>query len=87
MRQSLSCPNDNRHRSIIFAKGGHCWVYEYLYAKQDRDNIDADELPAFRVLAKSYAELSDEQIADLIQQKFFVEICNDNQTKVPERGI
>ena len=25
--------NDNMHRSIILAKGGCFWVYEYLFAK------------------------------------------------------
>lgn len=68
--------NDNRHRSIILAKGGRYWVYEYLFAKQDRDNIDADELVAFRALAKNYAELSDVQVTELVEQRFFVEICN-----------
>ena len=68
--------NDNRHRSIILAKAGRYWVYEYLFAKQDRDNIDADELVAFRVLAISYAELSDVQVTELVEQRFFVEICN-----------
>lgn len=68
--------NDNRHRSIILAKGGRYWVCEYLFAKQDRDNIDADELVAFRVLAISYAELSDVQVTELVEQRFFVEICN-----------
>ena len=28
--------NDNRHRSIILARSGRFWVYEYLFAKQDR---------------------------------------------------
>ena len=35
--------NDNMHRSIVLAKGGRYWVYEYLFAKKDRDNIDDDE--------------------------------------------
>ena len=26
--------NDNMHRSIILAKGGRYWVYEYLFAKK-----------------------------------------------------
>ncbi len=30
----------NRSRSIILAKGRVHWVYEYLFAKKDRDNID-----------------------------------------------
>jgi hypothetical protein len=70
--------NDNRHRAIILAKGGRYWIYEYLFAKQDRDNIDADELAAFRALAKNYAELSKVQVNELVEQRFFVEICHDD---------
>ena len=50
--------NDNMHRSIILAKGGRYWMYEYLFAKKDRDNIEDDELTAFRSLAKAYAGLT-----------------------------
>jgi hypothetical protein len=38
---------NNTHRSIVLARGGKHWVYEYLFAKKDRDNIDNDELAAF----------------------------------------
>ncbi len=72
--------NDNRHRSIILAKGGGFWVYEYLFAKQDRDNIDDDELAAFRLLAASYEKLTDRDISNLIANRKFLEICNDCQT-------
>lgn len=43
--------NENMHRSIIVAKGGKYWVYAYLFAKKDRDNIDDNELDGFRKLA------------------------------------
>ncbi len=33
----------NTHRSIILAKGRHYRIYEYLFAKKDRDNIEDDE--------------------------------------------
>jgi hypothetical protein len=68
------------HRSIILAKGGRFWVYEYLFAKQDRDNIDDDELVAFRSLAAIYAKLTDQEIENLIANRKFMEICNDCQT-------
>ena len=32
----------NQYRSIILARAGHYWVYEYLFAKQDRANIEDD---------------------------------------------
>ncbi|MFA6063485.1 MAG: type II toxin-antitoxin system RelE/ParE family toxin [Gallionella sp.] len=74
--------NDNMHRSIILARGRYCWVFEYLFAKKDRDNIDNNELSAFRDLAKGYAGLADEQIARLIQNQQLEEICNEHKTKV-----
>src|ERR1035441_8817051 len=30
----------NQYRSIILARTGHYWIYEYLFAKQDRANIE-----------------------------------------------
>ena len=74
--------NDNRHRSITLTRGDRHWIYEYLFAKQDRDNIDADELASFRMLAKSYAGLTEVQVTESIEQKYFVEICNGNETEI-----
>jgi len=71
--------NDNMHRSIVLAKGGRYWVYEYLFAKKDRDNIDDDELTAFRLLAKSYAGLTEQQVDQLVSEKHFAEICRDDK--------
>jgi hypothetical protein len=70
--------NDNLHRSIILAKGGAYWIYEYLFAKKDRDNIDDDELLALRLLAKSYAGLTENQLSLLLANRDFVEICHDD---------
>ena len=74
--------NDNRYRSIILAKAGRYWVYEYLFAKQDRDNIDDDELMAFRALAKRYADLTDIHIDALLENQKFMEICHDTNIQV-----
>lgn len=65
----------NRYRSIVLARGGDWWVYEYLFAKQDRANIADDELKAFRLLAKSYATLSAGQVEALVAGKDWIEIC------------
>lgn len=67
---------DNQQRSIILAKGGRYWVYAFLFAKKDRDNIDDDELAAFRLLAKSYAVLTTQQVNQLLAGGDFVEICH-----------
>lgn len=70
----------NRHRSIILAKGGRYWIYEYVFAKKDRSNIGADELEDFRTLAKSYAALRAEQVARLLEDEDLMEICRDDET-------
>ena len=68
--------NENMHRSIILAKGGKTWVYQYLFAKNDRDNIDNDELEGFRKLAKAYEALTHRQIERLLEDGDFLEICH-----------
>jgi hypothetical protein len=72
--------NGNMHRSIILAKGGRHWIYQYVFAKKDRDNIEDDELLAFRSLAKHYAGLTGKQLEQLVQDGDFVEICHDDET-------
>ncbi|QRG09987.1 type II toxin-antitoxin system RelE/ParE family toxin (plasmid) [Xanthobacter dioxanivorans] len=71
--------NKNMHRSIILAKGGRYWIYEYLFAKKDRANIENDELEDFRALAKSYAMLDEKQVAQLLEDKDLTEICHGNE--------
>ena len=67
----------NLYRSIIVAKGGRYWIYEYLFAKQDRPNIGIEELDRFRKLAAAYAVLNPEQVDKLLKNERWVEICHD----------
>ena len=66
---------DNNYRSIILARGRDYWVYEYLFAKQDRANIEPDELKAFRALAKGYGALTTRQVEQLLADRDLFEIC------------
>lgn len=72
--------NQNKHRSIILAKGEGYWVYEFLFAKNDLDNIDNLELVQFRKLADIYSSLTTDQVEQLIQKKSFVEIYDESKT-------
>jgi hypothetical protein len=69
--------NENRHRSIVLAKGGRYWIYQVLFAKKDRSNINSAELKELRKLAKAYAQLTEEQIQGLLVMKAFVEITHE----------
>jgi len=59
--------NGNRHRAVILAKSHEHWIFEYLFAKKDRDNINDDELVAFRQLAKSYEKLTPQQMDGMVR--------------------
>ncbi len=74
--------NNNLHRSIILAKGGNYWIYEYLFAKKDRSNIENDELLAFRLLANGYSGLTEVQVSQLLVSGDFVEICHDDKKEI-----
>ena len=74
--------NTNLHRSIILAKGGQYWDYEYLFAKKDYANIENDELLAFRLLPNSYAGLTEQPVSQLLVNGDFVEICHDDKTEI-----
>jgi hypothetical protein len=64
----------NMHRRIIVAKGGKYWVYTFLFAKKDRNNIDNKELESFRELADLCASKTDADIAKELESKVLLEI-------------
>jgi hypothetical protein len=69
----------NHYRSIILAKGGDYWVYEFLFAKQDIANIPDVKLTQLRLLAKTYAELTASQVTEFLLNADWMEICHDNE--------
>lgn len=69
--------NENEHRSIIIAKSETIWVFEFLYAKKDADNITGAAVDLFRTLADRYATMKPEQLTDLIEDGDLKEVCND----------
>ncbi len=66
----------NLYRSILIAKAGQFWVFEYLFAKQDLANIGDAQLTGFRKLAHVYAALTAQQIDRLTAEQDWVEICS-----------
>ena len=75
--------SNNQYRSIILARGGDWWVYEYLFAKQDRANIADDQLKRLRQLAHGYANLTAKQIEVLVIDGDWIEIGQG--TREPKR--
>jgi hypothetical protein len=65
----------NLYRSIILARGGSYWVYEFLFAKNDMGNIDESRLARLHKLAGAYAELNARQVDEFVLQQDWIEIC------------
>lgn len=74
--------NKNMHRSIVLSKGRRLWVYAYIFAKKDRDNIEDDELDGFRKIATAYDTLTDKQLSKLLEDKDLTEICDGDEAKI-----
>lgn len=69
--------NANQHRAIILSKLDQWVVFEFLYAKKDKSNLDPDELKAFRLLALAYARLNTLQLKAMMGNRALMEICRD----------
>lgn len=69
--------NKNEHRAIILSRGSGFWMYEFLLAKKDMENISEAELAAFRKLAKAYSGLTAAQVLQLLKIKDWIEICQE----------
>ena len=76
--------NRNMHRATLLAKAGHWWVFEYLFAKNVRENIAEDELLQFRELVKVCAKLDEKQVQQLIDGNDFVEIRHGDQAQIQD---
>ena len=68
----------NDYRSIIVAKAGQFWVFEYLFAKKDMASISEEDLVGFRKLTKRYQVLTTNQLTQLITNGYWKEICNED---------
>jgi hypothetical protein len=70
--------NENRSRAIVATKPGNFWLFTYLYAKSARDNIDPDELEAFKKLSKELAGQGLAGMEKLAADGHVMEIRNDD---------
>lgn len=67
--------SNNQYRSIILARGGVFWVYEFLFAKQNKANLEDYELGEFRSLAKIYQALTKADLENALVNGKLIEIC------------
>jgi hypothetical protein len=61
---------------VLFREGARA-VFVYGFAKSDRGNIDANELKAFRKLARTLLSLDEAALAAAIENETIMEIACD----------
>lgn len=69
--------NENRSRSIVATKPKEFWVFAFLFAKNVRENIEDDELAAFKKLAADYGVGGLVGMEKLAEASNVTEICHD----------
>jgi hypothetical protein len=65
------------YRTLIAFRGGERAVFLYGFAKNERGNIDDDELDEFRRLARGFFEMTAQQLAELIADDELMEVNDD----------
>ena len=81
VKQRLPRPGQGKsggYRTVIAIKRGDRAVFLYGFAKNERSNIDADELEEFRQLARAFLGLTVQQIAALIADNELMEVTDDD---------
>ncbi len=70
----LSCGKSSGYRTIIAYRKGDRLIYLYGFAKNERDNIDPDELEAFKKLSKDYLAMSKHEAKRAIEVGILIEL-------------
>ena len=65
-------------RTIVATKLVDRWFFLYGFGKNERANIDNDELKMFQEVAKEFLEFDDSQLETALTAGEILEICNDN---------
>ena len=81
VKQRLPRPGQGKsvgYRTVIAIKRGDRAVFLYGFAKNERSNIDDEELEEFRRLARGFLGLTAKQIAALIADNELMEVTDDD---------
>ena len=82
IKQRIARPGGGKSggfRSIILFRAGSRAFFVYGFPKSERDNIDANELAAFRELAATMLAYDDETLDEAIEAGVLREVAGDDQ--------
>jgi hypothetical protein len=77
IKQRIARKNEGRSggfRTTLFYREHRRAVFLHLFAKRDKGNLTSAELAAYRDFAKALAELTNQQVAKLVEQQKWIEI-------------
>ena len=66
-------------RTLVATNKGSRWYFVFGFEKNERDNIESDELAALKRLAADLLKLADNQLDTAIRAGALTEICHDHQ--------
>lgn len=73
-RVALNAGKSGGARAIVCYQCGKNIFYVYGYEKNQRSNIEDDELKALRKMAKTYLAYSEEELDEMVEDKTLIEI-------------
>jgi hypothetical protein len=62
---------------IVLYRAGRRAIFAFGFAKSRKDDLEPDELEAYRELAKAYLALADRVIDEYVADGILAEISND----------
>lgn len=65
-------------RTLVATNKGSRWYFVFGFEKNERDNIEPDELAALKRLAADLLKLTDNQLDTAIDAGALTEICHDH---------
>ena len=80
VKKRVALPGQGRRggaRTIVATKLLDRWFFLYGFGKNDRANIDKDELKMLQEVAKNFLAFDDAQLTIALTAGEIVEICND----------
>ncbi|MDP2783021.1 MAG: type II toxin-antitoxin system RelE/ParE family toxin [Sulfurimicrobium sp.] len=65
-------------RTIVATKMADRWFFLFGFGKNERANIDKDELKVLQEVARELLAFDDQKLALALSASEIVEVCNDN---------
>jgi hypothetical protein len=82
IKQRIARPGHGKssgYRTILLFRRGQRAVFVYGFAKKERENIDSDEEKQFKEAAHHVLQLTEKQLAQLVEQGDFLEVRERDQ--------